>query len=146
MIDILNIDGLKAIPVEDISKDIMKSSNDIRIAILTKNRKFLFLKWLLSKWFKFCRRLCLCDVFWLAKKSWSGWLTDWMNEWQQARQTASQLASQPSTYPPVIQPAIQLIDPSIQPASQLARKSVSQNFSCRFLIWWSLIANLMWMW
>ena len=49
MIDILNIDGLKAIPVEDISKDIMKPSNDIRIAILTKNRKFLFLKWLLSK-------------------------------------------------------------------------------------------------
>lgn len=49
MTHILNIDGLNTIPVEDISKYIMKSSNDIRSAILTKNRKFLFLKWLLSK-------------------------------------------------------------------------------------------------
>ena len=44
MTHILNIDGLNTIPVEDISKDIMKSSNDIRSAILTKNRKFLFFK------------------------------------------------------------------------------------------------------
>lgn len=44
MTHILNIDGLNTIPVEDISKYIMKSSNDIRSAILTKNRKFLFFK------------------------------------------------------------------------------------------------------
>ena len=44
MIHILNIDGLKTVHVEDLSKDIIKSSNDIRSAISNKNRKFLFFK------------------------------------------------------------------------------------------------------